>query len=54
MTQSIASAGETRTVSVADIHVQEQFNPRGEFELAALERLTASTEQHGVLQHRNP
>jgi ParB/RepB/Spo0J family partition protein len=50
VTQTIASAGEARTVSVADIHVQEQFNPRGEFERAALDRLTASIAQHGVLQ----
>lgn len=50
MTQTNASAGEARTVSVADIHVQEQFNPRGETERAALDRLAASVAQHGVLQ----
>jgi ParB/RepB/Spo0J family partition protein len=50
VTQTIATAAETRTVSVADIHVQEQFNPRGEIERAALGRLTASIGQHGVLQ----
>ena len=50
MTQTNASAGETRTVPVADIHVEEEFNPRGDVERAASERLAASIGQHGVLQ----
>lgn len=50
MTQTNASAGETRTVPVADIQVEEEFNPRGDVERAAIERLAASIGQHGVLQ----
>ncbi len=50
MTQTSASAGETRTVPVADIQVEEEFNPRGDVERAAIERLAASIGQHGVLQ----
>jgi ParB/RepB/Spo0J family partition protein len=44
------TAGETRTVSVADIHVEQEFNPRGDMERAALDQLTRSIAQHGVLQ----
>ena len=50
MTQTTTSAGETRTVSVADIHVEQEFNPRGDMERAALDQLTRSIAQHGVLQ----
>ena len=50
MTQTTTPAGETRTVLVADIHVEQEFNPRGEMERAALDQLTRSIAQHGVLQ----
>jgi ParB/RepB/Spo0J family partition protein len=50
VTQTNTSTGEARTVPVADIHVEEEFNPRGDIERAAIERLAASIRQHGVLQ----
>jgi ParB/RepB/Spo0J family partition protein len=50
VTQATATAAETRTVPVADIHVDQEFNPRGDVERAALDELTASIAQHGVLQ----
>ena len=37
------------TLAVSEIHVEEGFNPRGELEQKALERLTASIREHGVL-----
>jgi ParB/RepB/Spo0J family partition protein len=50
VTQTKASAGETRIVSLADIHVDEQFNPRGDVERADLDQLTASIARNGMLQ----
>jgi ParB/RepB/Spo0J family partition protein len=50
VTQTSTSASETRTVSITDIHVEQEFNPRGELERTALDRLAASIGHHGVLQ----
>jgi ParB family transcriptional regulator, chromosome partitioning protein len=50
VSQHTVPTGEPRTVALADIYVQDGFNPRDRFERGELDALTRSIAAHGVLQ----